>query len=102
MRNQYLGRFRSSKETYDILSRITSLAMSKPRILFFNPVRQAIAAYRALSSVAITDVVTSKSRKEFFADIKQKYSDVQAIYRTSASGAVCQTVLTDIENSKFS
>jgi glyoxylate reductase len=69
--------------------------MSKPRILFFNPVRHAIAAYSALSSVATTDVVTSKSRIEFFADIKQKYSDVQAIYRTSASGAVCQTFVTD-------
>jgi glyoxylate reductase len=69
------------------------MAISKPRILFFNPVRHATASYRALSSVAITEVVTSKSRAEFFADIKQKYRDVQAIYRTSSSGTVCQTSL---------
>lgn len=68
--------------------------MSKPRILFFNPVRHAIAMYHDLSSVAATEVVTSRSRAEFFADIKQKYSDIQAIYRTSASGAVCQLLQT--------
>lgn len=61
----------------------------KPRILFFSPVRHAVAAYESLHSVAAPEVVTSKSRAEFFADVKTKYRDIQAIYRTSSSGAVC-------------
>ncbi|KAJ3539903.1 hypothetical protein NM208_g5299 [Fusarium decemcellulare] len=64
------------------------MSLSKPRILFFNPVRHALAAYEALHKVAAPEVVTSKSRPEFFTDIKSKYHDIQAIYRTSASGAV--------------
>ncbi|KAJ4314587.1 hypothetical protein N0V84_008811 [Fusarium piperis] len=60
----------------------------KPRILFFNPVRHALAAYKALSAVAAPEVVTSKSRAELFADLKDRYADIRAIYRTSASGAV--------------
>ncbi|KAF2012941.1 2-hydroxyacid dehydrogenase [Aaosphaeria arxii CBS 175.79] len=64
------------------------MAVGKPRILFFNPVRHARAAYEALQEVAATEVVTSTSRQQFFDDIPKKYSDVKAIYRTSASGAV--------------
>ncbi|OQU94489.1 D-isomer specific 2-hydroxyacid dehydrogenase, NAD binding domain-containing protein [Cladophialophora immunda] len=60
----------------------------KPRILFFNPVRHALKAYEALGQVARVEVVTSKSREEFFRDTRDKYHDIQAIYRTSASGAV--------------
>jgi hypothetical protein len=60
----------------------------KPRILFFNPVRHAWAAYRSLAEVAEVEVVTSKSREEFFKDIRDKYYNIQAIYRTSASGTV--------------
>ncbi|RSL51854.1 hypothetical protein CEP54_011203 [Fusarium duplospermum] len=60
----------------------------KPRILFFNPVRHALAAYNTLSAVAAPEVVTSKSRAELFADLKGQYRDIRAIYRTSASGAV--------------
>ncbi|KAM5347576.1 hypothetical protein ACJ41O_007400 [Fusarium nematophilum] len=60
----------------------------KPRILFFNPVRHALSAYEALRLVARPEVVTSKSRAEFFSDLTSKYHDIQAIYRTSASGAV--------------
>lgn len=60
----------------------------KPRILFFNPVRHAVAAYETLHNVAAPEVVTSKSRAEFFADLKTKYHNIRAIYRTSASGAV--------------
>ena len=62
--------------------------MSKPRILLFNPVRHAVAAYEALSRTTSPEVVTSKGRPAFFEDVKTKYSDIQAIYRTSASGAV--------------
>ncbi|KAH7175261.1 D-isomer specific 2-hydroxyacid dehydrogenase [Dactylonectria macrodidyma] len=64
------------------------MSIQKPRILFFNTVRHALAAYEALHAVAAPEVVTSKSRAEFFADLKTKYHDIQAIYRTSASGAV--------------
>ena len=60
----------------------------KPQILFFNPVRHAVAAFDALRQVVQADVVTSKSRREFFDDITAKYNNAQAIYRTSASGAV--------------
>lgn len=63
-------------------------SVSLPRILFFNPVRHAVKVYEALQQVAATEVVTSTSRQEFFLDIRTKYNDVQAIYRTSASGAV--------------
>jgi lactate dehydrogenase-like 2-hydroxyacid dehydrogenase len=64
------------------------MVIAKPRILFFSPVRHALQAYDALQKGASTEVVTSTSRKEFFSDIRSKYSDIQAIYRTSASGAV--------------
>jgi hypothetical protein len=60
----------------------------KPRILFFNPVRHALPAFEALSKVAQVEVVASNSRQEFFKDIGEKYHDIRAIYRTSASGAV--------------
>ena len=64
------------------------MTLSKPLILFFNPVRHAVAAYKSLASIARTEVVTSKSRHEFFKDTRDKYKDAVAIYRTSASGAV--------------
>ncbi|KAH7124178.1 D-isomer specific 2-hydroxyacid dehydrogenase [Dendryphion nanum] len=64
------------------------MAAVKPRILFFNPVQHAHKAYNALSNVADTEVVTSTSRDKFFSDVKSKYNNIQAIYRTSASGAV--------------
>lgn len=62
--------------------------MAKPRILFFNAVRHALAQYEALGTVARTELVTSTSRAEFFDDLEHKYHDVRAIFRTSASGAV--------------
>ncbi|KIX00117.1 uncharacterized protein Z518_10254 [Rhinocladiella mackenziei CBS 650.93] len=62
--------------------------MLKPRILFFNPVQHAHEAYKALASVAQTEVVASKSRQEFFEDVKRRYADIAVIYRTSSSGAV--------------
>ena len=60
----------------------------RPRILFFNPVRHALAKFEALSKVAQVEVVSSTSREEFFRDVGTKYNNIQAIYRTSASGAV--------------
>ncbi|KAI0157377.1 putative 2-hydroxyacid dehydrogenase [Xylariaceae sp. FL1272] len=64
------------------------MSNSKPFILFFNPVKHATGFYEELQTVARTEVVTSKSRKELYQDLKGKYSDISAIYRTSASGAV--------------
>ncbi|GKT82218.1 2-hydroxyacid dehydrogenase [Colletotrichum tofieldiae] len=64
------------------------MSQPKPRILFFNPVRHALTDYEALKAVASTEVVTSTSRSELFDDLKAKYSDIQVIYRASASGAV--------------
>jgi len=64
------------------------MTLSKPQILFFNPVRHALDAYRKLSSIAQTEVIASKSRAEFFEDVKSKYKDIVAIYSTSSSYAV--------------
>lgn len=61
---------------------------SKPFVLFFNPVRHAVPFYEKLQEVAHTEVVISQTREEFFEDLKRKYKDIFAIYRTSASGAV--------------
>ena len=63
-------------------------SLAKPRILFFNPVRHALANFQKLSSVAQTEVVASKSRADFFEECKGKYKDVVAIYSTSSSYAV--------------
>ncbi|KAL5322815.1 hypothetical protein ACEPPN_010794 [Leptodophora sp. 'Broadleaf-Isolate-01'] len=63
-------------------------SITKPRILFFNPVRHALENFRKLSSVAQTEVLTSKSRAEFFNECKGKYKDIVAIYSTSSSCAV--------------
>ncbi|KAE8417822.1 hypothetical protein BDV36DRAFT_309069 [Aspergillus pseudocaelatus] len=60
----------------------------RPFILFFNPVRHAVPFYQQLQKVARTEVVTSKSREEFYSDLQRKYKDISIIYRTSASGAV--------------
>ncbi|CZR56506.1 probable glyoxylate/hydroxypyruvate reductase (D-isomer-specific 2-hydroxy acid dehydrogenase superfamily) [Phialocephala subalpina] len=64
------------------------MALSKPRILLFNPIRHAHDAYKKLSQVARTEVISSKSRAEFFEDVKDKYKDIVAIYSTSSSYAV--------------
>ncbi|GAB1208534.1 hypothetical protein APSETT445_007285 [Aspergillus pseudonomiae] len=40
-----------------------------------------------LQNVARTEVITSKSRDEFYFDLQRKYKDISIIYRTSASGA---------------
>ncbi|KFY72186.1 hypothetical protein V499_07653 [Pseudogymnoascus sp. VKM F-103] len=64
------------------------MVQPRPLILFFNPVRHALADYQALGKVADTQTVTSKSREEFFQDLSTKYQSAQVIYRTSASGAV--------------
>ena len=63
------------------------MALSKPHILFFNPVRHAFEAFKKLSSIAQTEVIASKSRSEFFSDVKEKYKDIVAIYSTSSSYA---------------
>ncbi|KAL4914524.1 D-isomer specific 2-hydroxyacid dehydrogenase [Aspergillus aurantiobrunneus] len=60
----------------------------RPLVLFFNPVNHARSAFEQLQRVAHAEVVTSKSREEFFHDVQEKYKGVFAIYRTSASGSV--------------
>ncbi|ETS86281.1 hypothetical protein PFICI_00109 [Pestalotiopsis fici W106-1] len=64
------------------------MAARTPFILFFNPVRHATARFAELQKIARCEVVTSKSREEFFRDVSGKYKDISVIYRTSASGAV--------------
>ncbi|KAJ5088818.1 hypothetical protein N7456_012434 [Penicillium angulare] len=64
------------------------MTASKPFVLFFNPVKHAGSVYAKLQNIAHTEVVTSKSRDEFFKDVRDKYKNIFAIYRTSASGAV--------------
>ncbi|KAL3469807.1 D-isomer specific 2-hydroxyacid dehydrogenase [Aspergillus californicus] len=64
------------------------MSSSKPFVLFFNPVRHAGPFYKKLQEIAHTEVVTSKSREEFFKDVTNKYKNIFAIYRTSASGTV--------------
>lgn len=67
------------------------MSTAKPLILLFNRVMHATAFYETLQKVARTEVVTSKSRDEFFKDLDGKYKDISVIYRTSASGAVRKT-----------
>lgn len=74
------------------IRQIRTMSSSKPFILFFNPVRHAKAYYESLKEVARTETVTSKSRDEFFNDLKSKYKDISVIYRTSANGAVCRAL----------
>ncbi|KAJ6021421.1 hypothetical protein N7540_006925 [Penicillium herquei] len=64
------------------------MSTSKPFILFFNPVRHAKSFFVKLQEIAHTEVVTSQSRDEFFKDLRDKYKNIFAIYRTSASGSV--------------
>jgi glyoxylate reductase len=66
--------------------------VSKPFILFFNPVRHALGVYQTLSTVARTEVIASKSRAEFFQDLKEKYKNIVAIYSTSSSYAVSKSL----------
>lgn len=73
------------------------MSQAKPRILFFNPVRHAVAEYESLKSVSTPEVVTSKTRAEFFSDLRSKYQDVHAIWRTSASGAVRHLMANDAQ-----
>lgn len=61
---------------------------SKPRILLFNPVKHALPEYEELQKSTSPELVTSKSREEFFEDCQTKYVNIAAIYRKSASGAV--------------
>ncbi|KAJ5195679.1 hypothetical protein N7449_006158 [Penicillium cf. viridicatum] len=64
------------------------MSSSKPFVLFFNPVQHAMPFFQKLQEVAHTEVITSKSREEFFNDITDKYKNIFAVYRTSASGTV--------------
>lgn len=73
--------------------RSEKMSSPKPFVLFFNPVQHAMPFFQKLQEVAHTEVVTSKSREEFFKDITHKYKNIFAVYRTSASGTVSIEVL---------
>jgi hypothetical protein len=62
----------------------------KPRILFFSPVRHALAQYQELASLAEVELVSSADRSEFFKDVEGKYKNITAIYSTSSSYAVSE------------
>ena len=64
------------------------MALVRPRILFFNPVRHALTQYQELSSVAQVELLSSADRREFFKDVEGKYKSITAIYSTSSSYAV--------------
>ncbi|KAK1705677.1 D-isomer specific 2-hydroxyacid dehydrogenase [Colletotrichum lupini] len=70
------------------IHRVASMSQSKSHILFFNAVRHALQEYEALKLVADPEVVTSTSRDQFFSDLRSKYQNIEAIFRTSSSGAV--------------
>lgn len=57
----------------------------KPKVLLLGKVIYAVKEWEALSDVAELAVLESKSRTEFFQDLKGKYSDVVGIFRTAAS-----------------
>lgn len=60
----------------------------RPRILCFNAVQHALQDLESLREIADVEVISSKSRQELFCDFNDKYKDIDAIYRTSASGLV--------------
>ncbi|KAK9451926.1 D-isomer specific 2-hydroxyacid dehydrogenase [Limtongia smithiae] len=66
----------------------SSAAMSKPHILLLGKISHASAEWEALADVATLSVVESANRDEFIKDLKGKYSDITAIYRTFASVAI--------------
>ncbi|KAJ5404819.1 hypothetical protein N7465_006103 [Penicillium sp. CMV-2018d] len=64
------------------------MSSPKPFVLFFNTVQHAMPFFQKLQEIAHTEVITSKSRAEFFKDTTDKYKNIFAIYRTSASDTV--------------
>lgn len=64
------------------------MQLRKSRILCFNSIVHALRELESLCDIADVEVVSSKSRQEFFRDLHYKYRDIDAIYRTSQSGAV--------------
>lgn len=62
--------------------------MSKPQVLLLGNVHFAQEEWNALSDVAELLELTSKDRTEFLQDLKGKYSQIVAIYRTFPSVAI--------------
>ncbi len=74
------------------VGKVKTMSSAKPFVLFFNPVRHAKTFYETFQEVAHTEVVTSKSREEFYKDVQGKYKDIFALYTTSASTAVSRSL----------
>ncbi|KAK9468306.1 D-isomer specific 2-hydroxyacid dehydrogenase [Lipomyces arxii] len=66
-------------------SSTTSFTMSKPHILLLGNISHAKAEWEALSDIATLSVCDSANREEFIKDLKGKYSDIVAVYRTFVS-----------------
>ncbi|KAK9339647.1 D-isomer specific 2-hydroxyacid dehydrogenase [Lipomyces starkeyi] len=67
---------------------VSPMTMTKPHILLLGEIRHAKAEWEALSDVATLSVCDSANREEFIKDLKGKYSDVVAVYRTFTSVAI--------------
>ncbi|KAK9324159.1 D-isomer specific 2-hydroxyacid dehydrogenase [Lipomyces orientalis] len=64
------------------------MTLSKPLVLLLGEIRHAKAEWEALSNVATLSVCDSANREEFIKDLKGKYSEVVAVYRTFNSVAI--------------
>ncbi|KAK7206319.1 D-isomer specific 2-hydroxyacid dehydrogenase [Myxozyma melibiosi] len=59
--------------------------MSKPHVLLLGDITHAKAEWEALSDVATLSICDSGNREQFIKDLKGKYSDVVAVFRTFKS-----------------
>ncbi|KAK9457473.1 D-isomer specific 2-hydroxyacid dehydrogenase [Dipodascopsis uninucleata] len=70
--------------------------MSKPKVLLLGEIAHAKAEWEALSDVATLEVCDSKNREEFIKDLKGKYSDIVACYRTFKSVEITGRIDADL------
>ncbi|KAK9477126.1 D-isomer specific 2-hydroxyacid dehydrogenase [Lipomyces japonicus] len=62
--------------------------MSKPHVLLLGSIDHAKKEWEALSEIATLSVADSANREAFIKDLKGKYSDVVAVYRTFSSVSI--------------
>ncbi|KAK9459332.1 D-isomer specific 2-hydroxyacid dehydrogenase [Lipomyces oligophaga] len=62
--------------------------MSKPHVLLLGEITHAKPEWEALADVAQLSICDSTDREQFIKDLKGKYSDVVAVYRTFRSIAI--------------
>lgn len=63
-------------------------ATTKAKVLLLGTIKYAHAEWQALQQIAQVVTLESKSREEFLTDLKGKYADIVAIYRTVQSAKV--------------